>query len=245
MKNVVISFKESFDIMRKDKLILLFSFVPVFIGLMLYYFLGQLIFTDLLGWINGFVETSVGEGGVGKAISWLITIALSVLMYFAVSWTFVLIVSLIASPFNDIISNRTEQTLQGKVPEPLDNSIKRLLNRLGLTLVNELKKITFIILMTIIALAINFVPILVPLSFLMTALLFAVSFADYSWSRNDLLFKDCLRDIRKNFLGYATSGALFIFVIAIPIINLMVLPFAVVYYTVFYTKNNLTDPNSY
>lgn len=237
MKNVFSSFGVSFSIMMKDKVIILFSLAPILVGVLLYYFLGQLIFTDFLDWINGLVVSKVSSEGLGKIIGYLITATLSVVMYFAVSWTFVMIVSLIASPFNDIISNRTEKSLLGEVPESIDKSLSRLIKRIGFTLINELKKISFILTMTIIALVLNFIPVLAPVSFILSALLLATSFIDYSWSRKDKKFGECLIDIRKSFISYTISGSIFIGLIAIPLVNLITLPFAVVYFTVLQTKN--------
>lgn len=241
MKYIVSSFTSSFEILRKDKIILLFSLVPVIIGIVLYYFLGQLIFTDFLDWMNSWIGSKTSSNGLGTMLSWIITATLSVVMYFIVSWTFVLIVSLIACPFNDIISNRTEKILEGKRPEALDKSIGRLLKRFTFTIFNELKKISFIIFMTCIALVMNFIPVLTPVSFILSALLFAVGFVDYSWSRHDLQFKECVGNMRKSFLGYTISGAIFMGIVAIPVVNLIALPFAVIYYTVFYTKTNLIE----
>ncbi len=237
VKNIFSSFGVSLSIMMKDKIIILFSLVPILVGVLLYYFLGQLIFTDFLDWINGLVVAKISSDGLGKFIGYLITATLSVVMYFAVSWTFVMIVSLIASPFNDIISNRTEKNLLGEVPESIDKSLSRLFKRIGFTLVNELKKVSFILTMTIIALVLNFIPVLAPVSFILSALLLSVSFVDYTWSRKNKKFGECVSDMRNSFIGYTISGSIFIGLIAIPVVNLFTLPFAVVYFTVLQIKN--------
>lgn len=239
MKHFVSSFGESFSILRKDKIIFLFSLVPIFIGIVLYYFLGQMIFTDFLDWINTWVSGKVSSDGLGSVIGWIVTATLTVVMYFVVSWTFVLIVSLVASPFNDIISNRTEKILDGKKPESLDKSMGRLLKRFAFTIVNEIKKISFILFMTVLAVVMNFIPILAPVSFILSALLLAIGFVDYSWSRHDLQFRSCVESTRRLFLGLILSGAVFMGLIAIPVVNLFALPYAVIYYTVFYSKNRL------
>lgn len=238
MKHLVSSFGEAFSVLKRDKIIAVISMVPIIIGVVLYYFLGQLIFTDLLDWINAYVNSKISSDGLGKVIGWVIAGVLTAVMYFVVSWTFVLIVSLIASPFNDIISNRTEKLIKGQVPESLDKSFGRLMKRLAFTLINELKKISFILFMTVVAVVLNFIPILTPVSFLLSALLLAVGFVDYSWSRHELEFRGCLDSVRKSFLGFAISGSIFMGLIAIPIVNLFTLPYAVIYYTIFFNRNN-------
>ena len=239
MKYLFPSFIESLSILKRDKIIVLFSLVPILIGVVLFYFLGNVIYTEFLDWINLWVKSKISSDGLGTVISWIITATLTVVMYFVVSWTFVLIVSLIASPFNDIISNRTEKLLLGKKPESLDKSIGRLIKRLGYTLLNEIKKVSFIIFMTCIAVVLNCIPVLAPVSFILSALLLAVGFVDYSWSRHDLAFRGCLDNMRRLILGYTVSGCIFMGLIAIPVVNLISLPFAVIYFTVFYTKHNM------
>ena len=93
---------------------------------------------------------------------------------------------------------------------------------------------TFIIL----SLIFGYIPILTPISILITVLLLAMGFIDYSWSRHDISFSDCKIDLRRNFLSYAIGGGVFMVIVSVPIINIIVPSLATSYFTVLWIKNN-------
>lgn len=226
---------KSLSLLKQDKVILLLSFVPVVVGITAYYYLGNLFYVDFLNWGKEYISGSVSEGHWMSVLSWLFTAILTVILYFLVSWTFVLFVSIIASPFNDIISGRVERRLLNKTSEEI--SSEKFFSKLLKILTNELKKISLIIVLSIFSFIVGlFFP---PLAFAISALLLAVSFLDYAWSRKELTFSECLSNVRKSFLSYLVSGCAFMGLIAIPIVNLFVLPYAVIYYSVvYYSKEN-------
>ncbi|ATH06607.1 hypothetical protein BIY24_01250 [Halobacteriovorax marinus] len=235
MKRAVKAISKSFEILKRDKVVFLLSCIPVCVGIIAYYYLGSYFYQDLLEWGNELVKKQISSSEMLKYISWLFTAVLSVILYFLVSWTFVLFVSIVASPFNDIISGRVEKALLGQVPQDLNS--EKFFKRVLSVLKNESKKILLIIFLSILSFFIGlFFP---PISFAISALLLAVSFLDYAWSRKELTFGDCVTNIRKSFLTYLVTGCAFMALFSIPVINLFVLPFAVIYYSVlFYSKEN-------
>ena len=240
MKTFLISFRESISIIKSDKIIILLGLIPFFIGMILYYFLSSWLFNDVLVMGKAWIESSVSSGIFGDFLGYLMTGLFSVFLFFLINWTFVILVSIIAGPFNDLISERVEKRINKETPEDLSISISRLIRDFLSIIINEVKKIGFIISVTLVAFIISWIPILVPFSFLITALLFAVEFVDYSWSRNNLTFKECLTDIKKSFLSYSIAGAMFLFIMAIPVVNIAMFPFGVIYFTVLYVFNNKT-----
>ncbi len=238
--NIVSAVSESLSVYRKDKWIVLFSMVPIIIGAVLYTWLGSWFFTDLLNMGKAQIEQYVSSGGWSQFFFWLLAGILTIGFYFLLSWTFVLVVSGLASPFNDIISNRVERVIRGQAPEEVSQSFSRLMKRLAHTLVNELKKIIFILVLNILAFALSFMAILAPVSVLISALLMAVGFLDYSWSRKDLKFGECLTDLRTGFFSYGIMGGAFLVLITIPVVNLFALPFGVVYFTVLHVRKSET-----
>lgn len=236
--NIVGAVGESLSVYRKDKWIVIFSMVPLLIGGLLYTWLGSWLYTDLLNMGRAQIEQYVSSGGWSQFFFWLLAGILTIGFYFLLSWTFVLVVSGLASPFNDIISNRVERALKGETPQEVRESFRRLMKRLGHTLINELKKISFILILNILAFALSFVAILAPVSVLISALLMAVGFLDYSWSRKEFTFGECLKDIRTSFFSYGLMGGAFLVLITIPVVNLFALPFGVVYFTVLHVKKS-------
>ena len=83
--------------------------------------------------------------------SWIIKGLFFILFGGLANYTFVLVVSLFASPFNDMIVDRVLKKQQGEEPS-LELSFKETLKRLPKTLMNETKKISLIVVLSIISL---------------------------------------------------------------------------------------------
>lgn len=80
-----------------------------------------------------------------------------------------------------------------------------------------------------------------PLSVLISGLLFAASFLDYSWSRHDYNVGQCLKSVTSSFVIHLLSGMGLLFLISVPIVNLFVMPFSTIFYTVLFSENKLLE----
>ena len=191
-------FFKSLNYLRSDKKIMLFSIIPVLIGFICYYFLGSFLFGELEVLAKEYVSNYVEVTGWGETIlQWVIGFLIAVF----VNFTFFIFVSVIASPFNDLISERIEVIYK---LDPEGITISQMIKKIPSTLFNEAKKISLIILISMGNLVIGiFAP---PLAFILTGLLFAVSFVDYSWSRRELSPKECISEIKQGFLAYMLGG---------------------------------------
>jgi len=241
--NIISCIGVALKMFKEDKWIPIFSLVPVIVGATIYYFLGGYIYGDVLNMGKAWIETSVNSSGWGSFLYYIMVGILTIGFYFLLSWTFVLVVSGIASPFNDVVSRRVEKVLAGEVPEDIAASLSRMSLRFLGTIVNELKKIAFIIVLSILALVVSFIPMLAPIGVVISAILLAVGFLDYSWSRHGMHFRDCVNDVRKHLFSYGIMGGVFLALISIPIVNLFLLPFGVVYFTVLFTDKNIGIKN--
>jgi CysZ protein len=238
IKNAISSFALSHRMLWRDKVNILFTFTPITIGIILYYYLGSFIYTNAMEWGQRQIEGYVSGGGFADFLSWLMVAILTVFLFFLVNWTFVMIVTLIASPFNDFLSARIEKKLRGEKTLDVSESIGQMLKNLVKVLFIEAKKIVFIGFFTVIALLLSFFPILVPVSLILTAILFATQFADYSWARHEWDVKKCLGDVKSNFLPYAAVGGFFMLLVSIPFVNLIVPAWATSYFTVLWVKSH-------
>jgi CysZ protein len=240
MNMMMQSFGKSLNLMKQDKYILLFSLVPVIIGIALYAILGSWSFDVAYTWAMESIQSKIDSTGWLSFLSYIVGVFLSVIIFLVINWTFVIIVSLFACPFNDLISTRVENALLGKTPEPIGKSLSLMMSRWLGTLFNEIKKITFITIVTIISLIVSFtVPVIgAGLAAIFTALSLAFSFLDYSWSRKNLSLNECLTDLKTSIIPYGLSGGIFTVLIGMPIVNLFALPYGVIYYTVLHTKKH-------
>jgi CysZ protein len=234
MNNMIKSFGESLRIIKSDKSIILLSLIPITIGILLYFLLGQWIYGDVYDWGKELIASRVESGWLNFLSGIFVTI-LSIFFFFVINWTFVIVVSFFASPFNDLISSRAERIAKGQAPPDISESFERMIKRVLHTFINEIKKVVFIIFVTLIGFAFSF--FLPPVSLVISALLLAISFVDYSWSRHNLKFGKCLSDVKSNFMPYIASGGIFLIMVGIPLVNLFALPYSVIYYTVLFSKN--------
>ncbi len=238
MKNILISLQPALHFLFKDKINFLLALIPILIGIALYIVLGSWIFGSVTDWGKELINEHISSGGWGTSVYYILSFIMTIAMFFIINWTFVLIVALIASPFNGIMSERIEKQMGGQTPANIGDSIKRTLSKLGPILFNELKKISFIISLTILGLILGLFPVVTPFSIAIAALLLTVEFVDYNWSRHELKFRDCLSDVKSNFISYLLSGAVFMFLITIPIVNLFMLPYGISYFTVLWCNSH-------
>lgn len=238
LKNALTSFKPASAQIFKDKVNIILAGIPVIMGILLYYFLGAWVYGSVMDQGHTLIKEYVSEGTMGQFVYYIVAAILTIMLYFLVNWTFVLVVSAIASPFNDMLSTRIEKRLEGKTPDSLQQTFATMMKRMAGTLVNEAKKITFVIFLSVLALVLGFFPILTPASVFLSILLLSIQFLDYSWARHDIKFGKCFGDLRRHVVGYALGGAFFFIIVSIPVVNLIVPPLATSFFTILWMKNN-------
>lgn len=221
-------FIKAFNILRTDKKLILISMIPLIIGFVAYYFLGNYIFTDLKQMGMEYLKTKIE---INSYVGAFLTGLIAILYAFFISFTFFIFISLIASPFNDVISSMVEKKYN---PNVVEETLATSLKRFPKIMVNEFKKVAFIIILSVLNLVLSFV--FAPLSIFLGGVILSVSFVDYSWSRNYLTFGECLKNYKNGFLVYVLGGIGFMFLVAIPIMNIFFLPFAVVFFTVLFCE---------
>ena len=202
-------FFQAISIFKKDKVILMLSLVPIGIGSLLYYFLGRWIMVDVLDrtkeWIQGFIP-----GDIGSIIYYILFFSFSIILIFLINWTFVLVVSIISSPFNDFISERVEKIKNESFDVESPFSLKDLLKDFFKTLFYEIKKVLFILTISLfVALIDLFIPFLAPIGIFLSSLLMSSQLLDYSWSRHQFSLKECLGGLKSEWPIYSISGLIF------------------------------------
>lgn len=240
MNKIIKNLGISLDLLRRDRIVMLYALIPLLIGLILFYFLGNYLYTDLLEMGKTYIEQNIQSSGWASAFYYFIFGIMTVLFFFMINWGFVLVISLIASPFNDLLSSRIERITSGEEIKGIGNDFERFLGRFFFTIVNELKKLIFIVSLTLVSFIMGIVPLIGPvLTTLMASVLIAIQFLDYSWSRHDFSLKQCLGDLKSSPFVYTASGFIFVFLLSIPVVNIFCLPLAVVYFTVHFSKKNM------
>ncbi len=236
------TFFQALRLITRDPVNLFLAVIPTAIALFMYLFVVVWIFkrADYLGLLVMEYLPSKDTAGV---IGIIMTGVLILFVFLVMSWTFVIVVGLIASPFNSMLSSRIETMLAGKtVGEDRKKTIADMSKGLGKTFKNEIKKLVFIILVAAFAFILNLFPLFYPFGLFLVSVLFAVQFVDYSWSRHDMGAGACFADITRNIIPYSLSGFLFLLLVTVPIINAFVPALATSYFTVLWLKRQKKIP---
>ncbi len=165
-------------------------------------------------------------------LAWLLWVLAVLITAILVFFTFTAIGVLIASPFNDLLSERTEETLAGKRhEEPF--VLRAFLADSRRIVINEGKKIILFVLGMALLLFLNLIPGLGPflyslLSLLFTIFFLVVEYTGYVLVRRRLSFRDQRRFILSRpflMLGFG-SGVLCL--LAVPFLQFFCIPLAVI-----------------
>jgi CysZ protein len=160
---------------------------------------------------------------------WIIAVlATAVLVFFS----FTVVGNLVASPFNDLLSERTEQLLTGeKTDEPF--SLRIFWRDTRRTLAVEIKKMSAFVAGMVLLLLLNLVPvvgnILYPLfAILLTLFFLVVEYLGYVLARKHYSFRDQSRYIFSRTLLMSGFGTGVLAILTIPFLQFFCIPVAVI-----------------
>ena len=231
MQKIFTSIPKSLKLIYSDPINLLLAIIPTIMAVALYLLVVTATYKNsekFIGLFKRYIHTSEHADLLAK----ILTGVLIVLIFIMMSWTFVLVVGIISSPFNSILSARIEKKL---VPSAIVSN-KGIFQSILFSLKNELKKVLVILCLTFLVVTLNFLPLLYPVSLFLTSLLIATQFLDYNWSRHEMPVSKCFQEVTSNIVVYGLSGFGFLLLVSIPIINALVPALATSYFTVLWVE---------
>jgi uncharacterized protein involved in cysteine biosynthesis len=214
-----------------DPINLLLAIIPTIMAIVLYLLVVVATYRNsekLISFFKDYIHTSEHADLLAKILTGILIVLIFILM----SWTFVLVVGIISSPFNSVLSARIEKRLRptSKIQD------RSLFQSILFSLKNEFKKVLVILCLTFLAITLNFLPLLYPVSLFLTSLLIASQFLDYNWSRHEMPFGKCFKEVTSHWAIYGISGFGFLLLVSIPIINALVPALATSYFTVLWVE---------
>lgn len=237
MKDIVTTVPEAFRNIFKDPVNFILFLIPGILAVVIYIVAGTYALENGMALTKVVINKYILSQNANIFMYYFVSGLMAFLLFILVSWTFVLMIGILSAPFNSVISARIENKIRGQMPTAnKSQGIKDVVAGFGRTIFNEFKKLTVIIMATILAMGLNFFPVLFPVALLLLCLLMSAQFLDYSWSRHELGLSDCFKDVMSNFIVNVFSGAIFLLLVSVPIINVMVPALATSYYTVLWTK---------
>lgn len=233
MKGIIKSFPIALKMIFTDPVNFVLALFPTLIALGLYLLTVILVYNNTDNFVSifkGYIYTQDQATILGK----ILTAILIIFLFFVMSWTFVIVVGIISAPFNSLLSSRIEEKLTSRVimDEDQKHAIEKMKLSMAATFQNEFKKVVVLAALAGFAFVLNLIPMLYPVGLFLVATLLAVQFVDYSWSRHNMHFGACVKDVFSNLIPYALGGMIFLSLVAIPIVNAFIPAFATSYFTV-------------
>ncbi len=220
----------SFAFMRRHRSLYKFAILPFIIN--------TLVFTLVVYFGFSYFQEMVmsrlpqGDAWYWLILNYLVIIAAVLVIMVLVFFTFAVFGSLIASPFNDILSERTELILTGE--KPGDAFKWRVFWQDTLrTLVSESKKIAIFVVGMLVLLLLHLMPVLGTalypfLSVAWTALFLVLEYNGYVFSRKRFTFGEQRRVVFKHAALMSGFGLGIFCVLAIPFMQFICIPLGVV-----------------
>jgi CysZ protein len=172
-------------------------------------------------------------------LEWLLWILFSISALLIFFFTFTIAANLIGSPFNGLLAEAVEHHLTGQRIDS-DGGWKKMLVELVPTIMDEVKKLLYMIAWSIPFLVLFLIPvinIIAPFTWLaFSAWVLAVEYADYPMGNHGLRSREQKRRLgEKRFLSMGFGGAVTIATMT-PILNFLVMPAAVAGATAMWVK---------
>lgn len=163
------------------------------------------------------------------------------IMLVVVFFTFTAVGNLIAAPFNDVLSEKTEHMLNG-TSNTEAFSIVAMFSDVWRTIGDEIRKLSMFVAAMALLLAVNFIPVLgAPVfgvcSVLLTLYFLVVEYTGFVFSRKRIRFRQqriFIKNHRSQALGFGLAVML---TLMLPLIQFLTIPLAVVAATLFCTRN--------
>lgn len=224
----VIGFKLPFKagkLILQHKKLLIFSLIPIAITAIIYIY----IIANLQNWIDLNLQELFVHWGLDKT-GWVLsflTFFMRILLLIASALTFSLTATIVASPFNDFLSEFTEKIYYKDQLQTLNFSWSFKL------LWIDLIKTFAVVITSILAFILSWIPIVNIFIIGLSFLLLCFQFVSYSFTRRGFGTVNEIGFIWKNLFTSLGFGFALAILFSIPLISILILPLAVVGGTLF------------
>jgi CysZ protein len=214
------------------------ALIPVGLNTLLFAFFFWLATSRFGGWLEALLpQKDVWYMVVLYYFMWVVLVVGLVLM---VVFLFTAVANILASPFYDALSSRTEEIVTGR-KDDTPFSLNALLPEIGRTVIEELKKIAFYLGIMLLVLALNLIPLIGPilasvLGALVTITWLGFEFLDFNFGRHKMRFGQKMAYVRAHRRQVGGLGLSLMAGVLIPLFNLVYFPMAVVGGTLMFLK---------
>ena len=209
-------------IILTNRPLLFWSVLPIILTFVLYIY----GISALQEYAIGLLQSHIVEWGFspGSVIGWSFVFFGKVFLWVVAALTFAFASSIVASPFNDYLAERSEQFAYPPLPPVINKSLKQQVKLVGIDLFKTVAA-TFA---AIFAILFIWVPILNLIAFIIAFLLVTFQYISYPQTRRAIGLKMGARFLWDHIFACTGFGATLTFLFAIPFFASLILPIAVV-----------------
>ncbi|KRW62480.1 sulfate transporter CysZ [Pseudomonas sp. TTU2014-080ASC] len=214
----------------------LFVILPVLINLIVFTGLIVLAVQQFSGWVDTFIPSLPSWLSFLEYLMWPLFVVLVLALVF---FTFTMLATLIAAPFNGFLSEKVEVVVRGKDEFP-PFSWGELVAMVPRTMGREMRKLAYFLPRAIPLLILTFIPVVnlvaAPLWILFGVWMMAIQYIDYPADNNKMSWQDMLAWLRSNRWQSMSFGGITYLALMIPGLNVLMMPAAVAGATVFWVR---------
>lgn len=215
-----------------------FVIIPVMINIALFSAAIYLLVSNFSSWVQSLIDLWLPDWAWLAFLEYLLWPLFAVLVVVGVYYGFSLVANFIAAPFNGLLAERIE--LRQRNAMSAEQSLKAVVAMIPRSLARELAKLAYYLPRLLVLLVLSFVPVInlvMPFVwFAFAAWMMAIQYIDYPMDNNQVSFKQMkvlLKQRRWSAIGF---GGLVQFGVMIPVLNLIVMPAAVIGATLFWLE---------
>lgn len=224
--------------MLPEKGIRHFVLVPLLINVFIFTGAIWLLFDQMGHWIDYFLSAILPDWDWLQFIRYLLWPLMAILVLIVVYYSFSVVANIIAAPFNGILSEKVEQRLRGVTVT--DSGWKEIVALIPRTIVRELSKLLYYLPRLLLLLILAFIPVLGMVAPILLVLfgcwMMAIQYCDYPMDNNHISFRDMKDSLKQRRLTSVGFGGVISLGMMIPLLNLLIMPAAVVGATIFWVE---------
>jgi CysZ protein len=217
-----------------------FVLIPLVINILLFGGAIWLLVDQFDIWIDRMMNAWLPDWGWLEFLRYLLWPLFALLILVVVYYSFSIVANLIAAPFNGFLSEKVERELRGTVSA--DEGWAELVKMVPRALGREVAKLMYYLPRVLVLLVLSFIPVInlvMPLVwFLFGAWMMAIQYCDYPMDNNRVSFAEMKRLLKSRRLTAVGFGSLVQFGMLVPLVNLLIMPAAVVGATIYWVEEH-------
>lgn len=219
-----------------------FVLVPLLTNIVLFIAAIWMLFSNFGDWVQLLISTFLPDWEWLQFLEYLLWPLMALLVIVFVYYGFSIFANIIAAPFNGFLSEKVEKRLRGDVVT--DEGWQAVLALIPRAIGRELAKLAYYLPRLLILLLISFIPVInfiSPLLWLLFgAWMMAIQYCDYPMDNNKVSFKNMKLMLKSDRLTSIGFGGLIQVGMMIPLVNLIIMPAAVVGATIYWVEAHAT-----